>query len=169
MSWQKKGLSWSWSYGCWIYDHLCNQCQSPLTLWVRIPLRRCVLDTTLCDQVCQWLTTDQWFSPGTLVSFTNKTDHHDITEILLKVALNTINQTKPSWLKISVVKTYIEVTPYVPHRFGIHYVTLLSILEIQSGHRHIFLVLWNESYHHIILLLFVGSIKSGKFSAQQKA
>ena len=26
----------------------------------------------------------------------NKTDHHDITEIFLKVALNTINQTKPS-------------------------------------------------------------------------
>jgi hypothetical protein len=24
------------------------------------------------------------------VSYTNKTDHHDITEILLKVALNTI-------------------------------------------------------------------------------
>jgi hypothetical protein len=32
----------------------------------------------------------QWFSPGTPVSSTNKTDHDDITEILLKVALNTI-------------------------------------------------------------------------------
>jgi hypothetical protein len=31
------------------------------------------------------------FSPGTPVSSTNKTDSHDITEILLKVALNTIN------------------------------------------------------------------------------
>ena len=31
----------------------------------------------------------QWFSPGTPVSTTNKTDHHDIAEILLKVALNT--------------------------------------------------------------------------------
>jgi hypothetical protein len=31
------------------------------------------------------------FSPGTPVSSTNKTDHHDIAEILLKVALNTIN------------------------------------------------------------------------------
>jgi hypothetical protein len=30
-------------------------------------------------------------SSGTLVSSTNKSDHHDITEILLKVALNTIN------------------------------------------------------------------------------
>jgi hypothetical protein len=33
-----------------------------------------------------------WFSPGPPVSSTNKTDRHDITEILLKVALNTINQ-----------------------------------------------------------------------------
>ena len=32
----------------------------------------------------------RWFSPGTLVSSTNKTDRHDITEILLKVTLNTI-------------------------------------------------------------------------------
>ena len=30
------------------------------------------------------------FFPGTPVSSTNKTDHNDITEILLKVALNTI-------------------------------------------------------------------------------
>jgi hypothetical protein len=32
------------------------------------------------------------FFPGTPVS-TNKTDRHDIAEVLLKVALNTINQT----------------------------------------------------------------------------
>jgi hypothetical protein len=31
----------------------------------------------------------QGFAPGTSVSSTNKTDHHDITDILLKVALNT--------------------------------------------------------------------------------
>jgi len=30
-----------------------------------------------------------WFYPGTPVSSTNKIDRHDITEILLKVALNT--------------------------------------------------------------------------------
>jgi hypothetical protein len=34
----------------------------------------------------QWLVASQWFS---LVSSINKTDRHDITEILLKVALNT--------------------------------------------------------------------------------
>jgi hypothetical protein len=30
---------------------------------------------------------------GILVSSTNKTDRHDITKILLKVALNTVKQT----------------------------------------------------------------------------
>jgi len=34
----------------------------------------------------------RWFSPDNPVSSTNKTDRHDITEILLKVALNTINR-----------------------------------------------------------------------------
>jgi hypothetical protein len=32
-----------------------------------------------------------WFSPNNPVSSTNKTDCHNIAEILLKVALNTIN------------------------------------------------------------------------------
>ena len=32
----------------------------------------------------------QLFTPGSLCSSTNKTDHHDITEISLKVACNTI-------------------------------------------------------------------------------
>jgi hypothetical protein len=27
--------SWYWSYGSCIYNYLCNQCLSPLTLWVR--------------------------------------------------------------------------------------------------------------------------------------
>ena len=85
--------SWSWSYGSRIYNYLCNQCLSPLTLWVQIKLMRDVLDTTLCDKVSQWLVAGWWFSPGTLVSSTNKTDRHDITELLLKVALNTITLT----------------------------------------------------------------------------
>jgi hypothetical protein len=46
----------------------------------------------LCDEVCQW------FSAGIPVSSTNKTDQ-DITEILLKVALNTINLNQPIKLK----------------------------------------------------------------------
>ena len=81
--------SWSWSYGIWIYNCLCNQCLSPLTLWVRIPFRRGVLDTTVWDKVCQWLAVGRWFSLCTPAFSTNKADRHIITEILLKVALNT--------------------------------------------------------------------------------
>jgi len=43
------------------------------------------------DKVYQLLAHGRWFSPGTLASSTTKICHHDIAEILLKVALNTIN------------------------------------------------------------------------------
>jgi hypothetical protein len=49
-----------------------------------------VFDTILCDKVCKWLAAGLWFS---LVFSANKTDRHDITEILLKVALNIITIT----------------------------------------------------------------------------
>jgi hypothetical protein len=41
------------------------------------------------------LATGLWISQGSPISAINKTDCHDITEILLKVALNTINH-KPN-------------------------------------------------------------------------
>jgi hypothetical protein len=47
-----------------------------------------ICDTTLCAKVCQWLVSDRWVSLGTLVYFINKTDRHDVTERLLKMALN---------------------------------------------------------------------------------
>jgi hypothetical protein len=75
--------------GSWIYNYLCNQWQSPLTLWVQIPLRRGVLDTTLCDKSLS-VTYNR-----SVVSSTNKTDCPEITEKLLQVALNTINPTHP--------------------------------------------------------------------------
>ena len=74
------------------YHYLCNQCLSPLNLWVRTTLRRGVLVTILRDKICQWLAAGWWFSTGTRFSSTNKTDRHDIAEILLKVALNIITQ-----------------------------------------------------------------------------
>ena len=62
--------------------------QYELMLWVRIPLwsRR----ATLYDKFCQRLAEGRWVSP---VSSTNKTDLQNITEIVLKVALNTIEPT----------------------------------------------------------------------------
>jgi len=96
-----QGPSWSASYGSLIYDYLCSQCLSPQTLWVRILLRRDVIDTILCDKVCQWLAAGRWFSSGTPVSSINQTDRHDITIILLKVASNVIPPIPHYFLKWS--------------------------------------------------------------------
>ena len=88
-------LPWSWSYGSWICNYICNQCLSPLALWVWIPLMaRCTQCNILwcSDKVCQRLVAGRWFSPGTPVS-SNKTYCKDITEILLKVAWNAITLT----------------------------------------------------------------------------
>ena len=87
--------------GCCCHDHMVVEFTTTYAIsayhhwcWGRISIRsRC---TTLCDKVCQWFATGQWFSPGPPVSSTNKTDCHDITEILLKVALITTKQTRIS-------------------------------------------------------------------------
>jgi hypothetical protein len=85
------GPSWPWPNVSWIYNYLCAQCLSSLMLWVRISIR--AMCTTLCDKVCQWLTTGRWFFPVPRFPPPIKTDRHDITEILLKVASNAIKQT----------------------------------------------------------------------------
>jgi hypothetical protein len=54
-----------------------------LKLWVRIPFRRGVLDTTLCDKVCQWLAVGTGYFPGIPVSSANKTDRHNLCPIQL--------------------------------------------------------------------------------------
>jgi hypothetical protein len=92
--WQISNFNW----GCRGHDHMivgfittCTindyhhwRCEFEFHSW------RGVFDATLCDKVCQWLAIGRWFSLGTPVSSTNKTDHHNITEILLKVGLFTI-------------------------------------------------------------------------------
>ena len=49
----------------------------------------------------------RWFSPGTPVSSINKTDRYDTTEILLKVALNTIALPKMGKYQILSVNMYM--------------------------------------------------------------
>ena len=79
-----------YSYLCFSFlccHHLCCHhlcCKFEYRSW------RGVLDTTLCDKVCEWLATIRWFSSSAPVSSNNKTDRHDITEILLNVTLKTI-------------------------------------------------------------------------------
>ena len=114
--------SWPSSCASWIYNYVCNQCLSPLTLWVRISRMRHLLDKRLCDKVYKWLTAGRWFPFGTPVSSTNKTDRHDIIEILLKVALNTIT------LIITLVAKATPAFRFVPRVF---------VLKIQKDWRHL--------------------------------
>jgi hypothetical protein len=54
-----------------------------------------------CTKVCQWLTADRCFFPSTPVSSTNKTDRHDIAELLLKVVFlntRTLTVTSIDWI-----------------------------------------------------------------------
>jgi hypothetical protein len=49
--------------------------------------KECTWLAVASDKVYQLLVHGRWFSPGTPASSTTKTGHHDIAEILLKVAL----------------------------------------------------------------------------------
>ena len=102
----RKGLSWAGSYGSWILNYICNQWLSPLKLCVRMPLMaRCTRYNIM------WLTAGQWhwFSPGTPVSSINKTDLHDITEILFKVVLKTKTLTTYQGNHDMTVCLYIDI------------------------------------------------------------
>jgi len=52
----------------------------------------CTQLTVASGKVYQLLAHGRWFSLGTPASSTTKTGRHDIAEILLKLPLNTINQ-----------------------------------------------------------------------------
>jgi hypothetical protein len=59
-------------------------------------IKRCTRFAAASAKDYQLLAHDRWFSPGTPASSTTKTGHHDIAEILLKVALDIKNQINKS-------------------------------------------------------------------------
>jgi hypothetical protein len=63
-----------------------------------------VLNTTLCDKICQCFAAGGCFSPGIPISSTIKTDRHEKTEIVLTVVLNTITPTlnRPHYVELLV-------------------------------------------------------------------
>ena len=84
---QGVGSSLSWSRGSWFYNYLCNQCISSLMLWVRIPLMvRCIRYNIMWYSLSVAWGRTEVFSGCSKIA-----DLHNITEIVLKVALNTIN------------------------------------------------------------------------------
>jgi hypothetical protein len=102
-------IMWSWSHGSWIYNYLYNQCLSPLKLWIRTPLmERCTRYNIMWWSLSVTCDSSVVFSGySSLVSSTNKTDRHDITEILLKVAINTINQSKQLRVTIQSINQWL--------------------------------------------------------------
>ena len=88
------GSSWSWLYGSWVYNYLCNQCLSPLILWVQI----------LFMARCTWYNI-MWYSLSVtwdrlvvFFGFLHQLNwppqyNWNIVESGIK------NQTKPSWRK----------------------------------------------------------------------
>jgi hypothetical protein len=75
-----------------------NNSYKPFTNTTCVRARLCKLEKgctrleVASVKVYQLLAHGRWISPGTPASSTTKTGRHDIAEILLKVALNTINQ-----------------------------------------------------------------------------
>jgi hypothetical protein len=68
---------------------------------------------------------DRWFSPGTPASSTTKTGRHDIAEILLKVALNTINpnqsnQFQQKWSRDDFCIIKRKLVSYAIYNIGIN-------------------------------------------------
>jgi hypothetical protein len=100
-------LSWRWRWR-WRCEFESRSC-------------RCVLDTTLC----QWLSTGRWVSSGTHVSSTNKNDHHDTTEIFLKVALNTNT--------LTLILSWIQNAKYT-----INSQLILYLLAVHLMHTYIY-------------------------------
>jgi hypothetical protein len=88
-----------YSFVCQSTVFLTHTSLSPTnTAWVRTRLSKLQKGFTrpaaASDKVYQLLVHGRWFSPGTPASSTTKTGLHDIAEILLKMALSTINQIK---------------------------------------------------------------------------
>jgi hypothetical protein len=83
--------------------------------WVRAWLcnlqKGCTRLAAANDKVYQLLAHGRWFSPGTPASSTTKTGLHDIAEILLKMTLNTINQ--------SVNQSYLSINHYASRFYWI--------------------------------------------------
>jgi hypothetical protein len=73
-----------------------------------VPLTRVVSSNPVHGEIYLILGQGLWFSTDTPASSTNKTGHHDIAEILLKVALNTKIQTHVEDIHVLIV-TYVTI------------------------------------------------------------
>ena len=91
-----------------------NNSYKPITntAWVRVRLcklqKGCTRLAAASDKVQPLIAHGLWFSPGTQASSTTKTGRHDIAEILLKVALNTVNHNVYFFQNLPVCRSAIN-------------------------------------------------------------
>jgi hypothetical protein len=85
-----------------------------------------------CDKVCQLFAAGRWFPPGPPVSSANKIDRYDITEILLKVALNTNNSNFQMQVSILMIFTIHVTCDLVLVSHDLYW----KIEKINKGHKH---------------------------------
>ena len=83
------GPSWPWSYSSWIYNYLCNQCLLPLKVVSSRPVH---FEVYSIQHYVIKFGSDLRQVGGFLRVLWFPSSIKYITEILLKVALNTINQ-----------------------------------------------------------------------------
>ena len=94
------GQSWLWSYGSWIYNHLCSQCLSPLMFWFRILLMilivssssKCPLDTFT------YVSVQQTFLRHKIVSRIPSIHFIVLNIVLTMWTQFTVSQTKGLWV-----------------------------------------------------------------------
>ena len=81
--------------------------------------------------MCQGLTAGWRFSRRTSVSSTNKTDRHDIAEILLNVALSTIALTLSKINMIKYILSYLNPTKrsFYMNKLFYHTISLLTTVK----------------------------------------
>ena len=135
---------WNWKKQLSKYWHL----QNSLHLYLMITKLKTILHLRHYLSpfviVCRWLAAGRWFSVGTPV----KTDSHEITEILLKIVLNTITRHKrfvelriysdykkvismQRCEKVSKIKWYIAVLYFffeVKHSVSLNSISIMSTL-----------------------------------------
>ena len=113
-------VAFTTTYGISAYHH--QRCEFEYRSW------RGVLDTTLCDKVCQRLATGRWFSPGIPVSPTNKTDRHDLIDIM---------QNKTYYIVRTVPESNRTIIERLRNRYTQHLTThlpgLVHINSINKG------------------------------------
>ena len=94
-----------------IYVYSCAQQQLIILRIIDLCFLNMITQSSKWYLICHLLNDShycRYFSPGPPVFSNNKTDRHDITEILLNVAINTIKQTKNHPFGFSSVEWYIH-------------------------------------------------------------